>query len=260
MNAAGSLLGLAIGDAMGAPLEGLPAPRRKVTGMTAGGLHHTRPGEYTDDTLQAVALAESLVACRKFSPEDTLIRLLSAYRAHPDFFGPTSSATFTLLEQGYSADQAALLVHQKNRGSRSNGSIMRGPPLGIFYPPTSVRSVSLLCSKLTHYEPVAGECSAFINQMISRLCRGASRNEAFSCALHQCEDPDLSEILRFYERYPLNPSMDAVATTHAAVTLFMKNDSFADTVISAINLGGDADTIGAICGSLAGALYTLPSI
>lgn len=260
MNAAGALLGLAVGDAMGAPLEGLPAPRRKITRMIGGGLHGIRRGGYTDDTLQAIAIARSLVVCRGFCAEDVAQRLVAAYHAHPSFFGPTSSAAFDLIERGCSPETAAWLIHQRKGESRSNGSVMRGPPLGIFYPPTAVRTVSLRCSRLTHYDPVAGECSAFVNQMVSSLCRGASRERAFDLALDQCEDTELLCRMQDFGRYPLLPSLDAVEATHCAVTLFLESETFSDAIIAAVNLGGDADTVGAICGALAGAEQTLAAI
>ena len=89
----GVLLGLAVGDALGAPLEGHPPPATKVTEM-----HHD--GMYTDDTLQALALARSLVVSRAFSPEDCMARLLEGYLKYPEFYGPTSSAVFSLVLDG----------------------------------------------------------------------------------------------------------------------------------------------------------------
>ncbi len=259
-NAAGALIGLAVGDAMGAPLEGLPAPEQMVTRMIGGGLHNIRRGGYTDDTLQAIALARSLVICRGFCAEDAARRLVAAYRAHPEFFGPTSSAVLDLIDRGCGPETAAYLIHQRKGESRSNGSVMRGPPLGIFYPPAAVRGVSLQCSRLTHFDPVAGECSAFINQMVSSLCRGATRDKALDRALDQCEAPELLKRMQNYGQYPLQPSLDAVEATHCAATVFLESETYSDAIIAAVNMGGDADTVGAICGALAGAEQTIAAI
>jgi ADP-ribosyl-[dinitrogen reductase] hydrolase len=258
--AIGSLIGMAIGDAMGAPLEGLPAPAERVAEMTGGGRHTTHPGQYTDDTLQAAALAESLVASGGFVREDVMRRLIAGYRARPEFYGPTSSAVFTLILDGMGMDEAAFTVHQKNQGSRSNGSIMRGPPLGIFFPPEAVRGVSLSCSRLTHYDPDAAEASAFINQMVSAIVRGASRMQAFASAFARCESGELKKILADYREYPVIPSLDAVLTTHAAVAVFMEAPTYEEAIVRTINLGGDADTLGAICGALAGGFFGIDTI
>ena len=49
---------------------------------------------------------------------------------------------------------------------------MRGFPLGIFYPAPEVYEMSMACSRLTHYDPVGGHCSAFLNVMVSDMVRG----------------------------------------------------------------------------------------
>ncbi|QSZ66816.1 ADP-ribosylglycohydrolase family protein [Methanofollis aquaemaris] len=260
MRAAGCLVGLAVGDALGAPLEGLPPPENRVTRMLGGGIHDIQRGEFTDDALQAIGLAESLVSCRGFSPEDFMERLVRAFEGAPEFYGPTSRTVFTLVRQGCALEQAAAVAHLMNKGSRTNGSVMRAPPLGIYYPPHAVREVSLVCSALTHYDPVAGECSAFVNQMVSEMCRGVPKVRAFTHALDRCQSPEVAERLGEFDRWPIEPSLDAVLATHAAVAVFMGSDGFENTVVRAINLGGDADTVGAIAGALAGACYGFPSI
>ncbi len=93
--AAGTLLGLAVVDALGAPLEGLPPPEKKVTKMQSGGIHAVSRGEYTDDTLQAMGLARSLVHCRGFSPEDFVSRLIAGFEQEPAYYGPTSRMVFS---------------------------------------------------------------------------------------------------------------------------------------------------------------------
>lgn len=258
--AAGCLVGLAVGDALGAPLEGMPSLANRVTGMRGGGVHHMVSGEITDDTLQAIGLTESLILCHGYSPADFMMRLLRAYEEAPGFYGPTSKAVFTLVREGCSLEKAAVVAHIINGGSRTNGSVMRAPPLGIFYPPRAVREVSLACSALTHYDPVAGECSAFVNQMVSEMCRGVPKIRAFTHALARCQHPEVAEHLGEFRRWPLEPSLDAVLATHAAVAVFMDSENFEQTLVRAVNLGGDADTVGAIAGALAGACYGFTSI
>ena len=249
----GVLLGLAVGDALGAPLEGHPPPTRKVTEMPAGGM-------FTDDTLQALAIARSLVVSRGFSPDDCMARLLEGYLRYPEFYGPTSSAVFSLVIGGMPPRDAAEQVHRTLGGSRSNGSVMRGPPLGVFYSSPLLEEVSLACSRLTHWDPVAGACSAFVNRMVADLARGSSREDAFRHACSTCRIPEVSEFLRGFRDQPLDPSLDALLATHCAITVFMGAGSFADAVVRAVNLGGDADTIGAITGALAGAYWGATAI
>jgi len=260
MRAVGAFIGLAIGDALGAPLEGLPPGPIAVTEMQGGGIHNTLPGRYTDDTLQAAALAETLVRCGGFDPDDFARRLVLVYRAHPEFFGPTSRAVLDLIESGLVPSVAARMVHEAQGGSRSNGSVMRGVPVGIVYPREEVREVSLAASRVTHFDPVAGEASAFVNRMVSGICRGEEMDAAFRQALAACPDPELRGLLEDYRAYPPEPSLDAALCTHCAVRVFMEASSFREAVVAAVNLGGDADTVGAIVGGLAGARFGFQAI
>jgi ADP-ribosylglycohydrolase len=247
------LLGLAVGDAFGAPLEGHPPPSQPVTEMPS-------VGAYTDDTLQALAIARSLVVCHGFSPEDCMARLLEGFREYPKFYGPTSSAVFTLVLSGIPPGEAVLLVHRSRGGSRSNGSVMRGPPLGIFTASPDLEELSIACSRLTHWDPVAGACSAFVNRMVADLARGASRDGAFRHACSTCRSPEVLSFLAGFRDHPPDPSLDALLATHCALSVFMGAGTFAEAVIRAVNLGGDADTAGAITGALAGAHWGVEAI
>jgi ADP-ribosyl-[dinitrogen reductase] hydrolase len=129
---------------------------------------------------------------------------------------------------------------------------MRGAPVGIFFSGPVLREVSFRCSQLTHYDTTAAECSAWVNQMISDMCRGFSRTRAFSRALHRCEDDEVVRVLGAYHRSDPEPGLDALLATHAALTSFMDSRSFEEAVIRAIALGGDTDTIAAVTGALAG--------
>jgi ADP-ribosyl-[dinitrogen reductase] hydrolase len=188
------------------------------------------------------------------------VRLIDGYLAHPGFYGPTSSSVFDLAMCGTDRALATKIVHERNRGSRSNGSVVRGVPLGIVYEGEELHELSLSCSRLTHYDPVAGECSAFLNQMVAALVRGNPRESAFFHALPVCRDAEAEALLGKYDSHPPVPGLDALECTHAALTCFMRARSFEDAVLSAINLGGDADTVGACTGALAGAFWGVKAI
>jgi len=252
MSAMGALSGLAIGDAMGAPFEGGPALPGPVREMQSDRLRGRKAGRYTDDTLQAIAVAESLILCRGFDPDDLIGRLIDGYRKFPEFYGPTSGSVFELVQSGVPAYRAAGIVHLRNRGSRSNGSVMRGPPLGIFYSGPALREISMCCSRLTHADPVAGECSAFVNRMVSGMCRGEPRERSYEKAAAECPEGEVRDMLGDIYSYDPEPSLDALLGTHAALAVFMEGRSFPDIVGRAVSLGGDADTVGAIAGALAG--------
>jgi ADP-ribosylglycohydrolase len=260
MRHVGSLVALAIGDALGAPLEGSRRPEVWLAEYRSGGRHFRKKGEFTDDTLQAIAVAQSLVACRGFRENDIVEKLSQSYIQKPEWFGPTSTFFFDLVRSGTVPHQAALLVHRHNHGSRTNGSVMRGFPLGIFYPVPEVYDVSLTCSRLTHYDPVGGHCSAFLNVMVSDMCRGSSRTAAFRHARSLCTNIEVRAVLGSYQQYDPDPSLDSVLCSHAALYSFMYAKTAEMAILAAVNLGGDADTVGACCGALAGAYWGLEAL
>ena len=77
----GALLGLAVGDALGAAIEfSAPGTFEPVTGMRGGGPFGLKAGYWTDDTSMALCLAESLIECHGFDPVDQLTRYVGWYR------------------------------------------------------------------------------------------------------------------------------------------------------------------------------------
>ncbi|MDO9539137.1 MAG: ADP-ribosylglycohydrolase family protein [Methanocalculus sp.] len=250
----GTLIGSAIGDAMGAPFEGSENIAHIPNRMIGGGPFQARRGEYTDDTLQTIALAETLVTCRGFSTIDFLSRLVKMFRMHPEYFGRTSSTVLLKLIEGIPPEKAT------ERSGRTNGAVMRGSPIGIFYRPDQVLLMSRIASETTHGHPVAVACSGVVNQMISILCRGGSRQEAFFTALESCEVDEVRRRIALLGGAPLIPSIDALDTTHAAITCFMECGTFKEMILRAISLGGDTDTTAAICGALGGAYHGVQGI
>jgi ADP-ribosyl-[dinitrogen reductase] hydrolase len=228
--------------------------------MRSGGRHFRKKGQVTDDTLQAVAVAESLLVCGGFDQNDLILRLICGYEKNPEWYGPTSSAFFDLVKSGTLPHHAAWKVHKRNHGSRSNGSVMRGFPLGIFYSSPVVYDASISCSLVTHYDPVPAHCSAWLNVMVSDMCRGASRKSAYRHARSLCTNPEVHAMLGNYDQYDPDPALDAVLCSHAALSCFMGSQTLEHAILSAINLGGDADTVGACCGALAGAFWGLDAI
>ena len=228
--------------------------------MEPDGRFRRPAGAVTDDTLQAIAVAESLVTCRGFSGPDLAVRLLAGFRAHPEYYGPTSTRVFSRVEAGVDPETAARLVHEESGASRTNGPVMRGPPIGVVYAGRAVEEVSMAAARLTHHDPVAGAASGFVNRMASEFCRGQDRKAAYRAAVADCEEPETLAVLGAWRARPPVPSLDALELAHAAVTVIMTTTSFAGAVEAAVNMGGDSDTLGAVAGALAGAAYGAGSI
>src|SRR5690349_3303810 len=132
----GSLLGLAVGDALGTTLEfSSPGSFIPIEDIVGGGPFHLLPGQWTDDTSMALCLAESLIECKGFDPIDQLERYCRWYReGHLSSTGRCFDIGFTV--------RNALSRFERGRepycGSEApntagNGSIMRLAPVPLFY-------------------------------------------------------------------------------------------------------------------------------
>jgi ADP-ribosyl-[dinitrogen reductase] hydrolase len=132
---------------------------------------------------------------------------------------------------------------------------MRGPPIGIAYAGRDVEEVSKVAARLTHFDPVAGAASGFVNRMASEFCRGRNREAAYRAALAGCREPETLAVLGSWRAYAPAPSLDALDLAHAAIAVVMTTTTFSGAVEAAVNMGGDSDTLGAVAGALAGAAH-----
>ena len=106
----GCLVGLAAGDALGAPLEfmareEIAAAHGEVRDLIGGGWLNVEPGEYTDDTQMTVALAESIVARRRVDPADIARRFVGWAAGHPKDIGNLTRLALRYHEQGLPYEQ-----------------------------------------------------------------------------------------------------------------------------------------------------------
>ncbi len=259
----GTILGVAVGDALGAPVEFWPAgeiarAHGTLNEMKGGGHFNWRPGEYTDDTSMMLCIAESLVEKERYAPGDIAQRFLAWYKTNPRDIGSTTRRALARLDGGISFIESGIVE------GKANGSVMRCAPLSLIYyrDEEALIDASIEISDITHSHAEAELSCVFINVMIARLLTGASKKDAYIHAI---------EIVRgincdFTQKY-LGSSYDpepkkglAVNTLLLATGSFLAAGSFEETVVRAVNLGGDADTTGAVAGALAGAYFGRPGI
>jgi ADP-ribosyl-[dinitrogen reductase] hydrolase len=265
--AAGVLLGSAVGDALGGPVEFMTAGQikrkygvfKEMTGGVVGNGHHVlKPGEFTDDTDMALCIAESLVEMRGYVPEDIARRFVEWYKTDPKDIGNTTRLALRRLSQGASFRDSGLPE------GMANGSLMRCAPLSLMYPRNedSLIDVSMEVSAMTHAHPEAKMSCVLVNLMIAKMLLGADRNRAYNSALEKVRQMG-REFVRVYltSGYQPDPAKGlAVNTLLLSLDCFMKSNSFEEAVIGAVNLGGDADTTGAVTGALAGAYFGAANI
>jgi len=268
----GSLLGLAVGDALGATLEfRLPGTFEPITDMVGGGPFCLEAGEWTDDTSMALCLAESLIACRGFDPVDQLERYCRWYRE-----GHLSS-TGRCFDIGGTVQRALNIFMQTGEPypgptdphSAGNGSLMRLAPISLFYASDPVVAIHLSgeSSRTTHGARAAVDACRYFGGLLVGAVQGASKEKLL--ADHFCPVPG------YWDDHPLCPEVEAVAAgsfrekeppaiqgsgyvvscLEAALWAFDRSPSFREGCLLAVNLGDDADTTGAVFGQIAGVYY-----
>lgn len=268
----GSLLGLAVGDALGTTLEfQRPGTFPPLTGMVGGGPFHLEPGQWTDDTSMALCLAESLMECQGYDPADQMDRYLRWYRQ-----GHLSS-TGRCFDIGNTVRQALHRYEQTGEPysgstdpySAGNGSIMRLAPVPLLYAarPELAIERSGDSSRTTHGALTAVDGCRYLGGLIVGAVSGISKEMLLSRryaplpGLWQKEPltPEIDEIAAgsFKQRQPpqIVGNGYVVKSLEAALWAFYRSDSFAEGCLLAVNLGDDADTTGAVYGQLAGAFY-----
>ncbi len=151
----GSLLGLAVGDALGAPVEFEPRGSfPPITGYRGGGPFNLGAGDWTDDTSLTLCLAESLVERRGFDPRDQVERYVRWWReGHMSCTGncfDIGNTTKWSLQRFI--DTGDPYSGPTDPGKASNGSLMRLAPVPLFFhaSPADAIEYSGLSSKTTH--------------------------------------------------------------------------------------------------------------
>jgi ADP-ribosyl-[dinitrogen reductase] hydrolase len=265
--ALGCLLGLAVGDALGASVEfaarGSFAP---VTDMRGGGPFKLQPGEWTDDTTMALCLADSLLACGTVDQDDLMTRLLAWLREGANTvpgrcfdIGNTTRAAI----ESFAEDRFAAAGSEDAR-SAGNGSLARLAPLAIVAAgDTELETLAVRQSRTTHgAAECLDACRLFAVQLADAL-RGADKAAALRPRVMALGPRVLFIDAGEYKEKAaeaIQSSGYVVHTLEAALWAVWTTGTFRDAVLSAVNLGDDADSVGAVAGQLAGALYGASAI
>lgn len=283
------MLGLAIGDALGVPVEFRSRERLKqnpVTGMRAYGTHNQPAGTWSDDTTMALCTLESLAKGVDYN--DIMNRFCrwvdeGYMTAHGKLFdiGRTTLHALHL----YSTGAPALQCGGTDVRDNGNGSLMRILP-AVFYlrreygaacmeKPESFALIHNL-SRLTHGHPISQIACGLYCDMANELMNGKTIAEAIGHAallkdswygIKEEFSPWLPKfdfmnagILAALPEKAIRSSGYVVDTLQAALWCLLITDSYSQCVLKAVNLGDDTDTVGAVAGGLAGILYGAESI
>ena len=262
----GALFGVAVGDALGAPVEFMSANEiisqyGRVTTMLGGGWLNLNPGEITDDTEMSLCVAEGIVIAPQTPVGEIGSRFIDWYNTRPKDIVraceyPIRNVLRNSRKSGKIANtkawfDAAIEAHGSVVGlSAGNGALMRTVYTGLYYG-TEHAPMTADIAKMTHWNDESTEACLIYSQIIALLTAGA-------------DVKIIADVLRGTRyadhRQTYSPSVNVVDSMCCALDSLLATNNFENAVVAAVNLGGDADTIGAITGGLAGARYGLSAI
>lgn len=296
----GALLGTMVGDALGAPVEGwpcaslnealddvlvLPPVLREqhiaIFGLLSGAELIPGTAYYTDDTQMTIGVAESLVVHSQFSGPHLASRFAENFE--PDRgYGPGASAVLKELRKGGAWDEIGERLFG-GQGSFGNGAAMRAAPVGALYHDNlpRLRRVAEAQAAITHTHPIGKQSAALQAAAVAAALRFDIENDEFDelafvdsvtdtvGGLEQWLDAGYRDVRTLLRQRPLpeevaetlGNGIEAQLSVPTALYAFAAHyDSFAQAVLFAVRLGGDADTIGAMTGAIAGAFHGASAI
>ena len=274
----GALFGLAVGDALGVPVEFLSRERLKaspVNEMLGYGSWQQPLGTWSDDSSLAFCLAESLA--KGYDINDIAQNFINwmqhgYWGAHNEVFdigGATREAIIRLVKRS-----SPLLSGCFMEGDNGNGSLMRILPL-LFYIKDlnvedrfeKVKEVSSITH--AHFRSVFS-CFIYI-ELALQILEGKSLADSY-CSMQKIvkdfvtkKDFKKDEILlfrrilesdiKFIEEPSICSSGYVLHSLEASIWCLLNTDNYSDAVLKAVNLGGDTDTTACVTGGIAGLLY-----
>ncbi|MFD4637262.1 ADP-ribosylglycohydrolase family protein [Lentzea sp. NPDC058436] len=284
--------GLALGDALGMPTQSMSraeilADHGPITGLVDAGPRQRiaagmSAGAITDDTEQAVLLAELLVEGDGVVDPVVLAKRLLEWedrmreRGSLDLLGPSTKAALARLEDGVPAGEAG-------KTGATNGAAMRITPVGIAVGATDLKSfvdVVARTSAPTHNTGIGIAAAAAVGAAVSAGVGGASLSEAVEVAIaaadeggrrgHWVAGGSIAARLRW--ALPYLASLDSAARENALIDVVGTSVAAQESVVAALalaalaedpwdalcqaaSLGGDTDTIAAMAGAVLGATH-----
>ena len=279
----GGILGLAVGDALGVPVELMSRQeisKDPVSSMRGYGTHDQPMGTWSDDTSLTLALMDSIVEKGGIDYTDIMDRftgwlMYGDYTATGEVFDVGNTTSRAIMNYGRGTDP--LECGGISEYENGNGSLMRILPLAYYFrkrPDAAIEfrmEIVHNVSALTHRHPISLiGCGIYINIAMKLLTSESS--------LYICIEQGISEAFEYYEarmyddlqsyirlkrlsdfvkcsEKDIKSSGYIVDTLEAAVWCLLNTDSYGQCVLKAVNLGDDTDTVGAVAGGLAGIYY-----
>ncbi|GFI22817.1 ADP-ribosyl-[dinitrogen reductase] glycohydrolase [Lachnospiraceae bacterium] len=282
------MIGLAIGDAIGVPVEfksRQEIAENPVISMREYGTHYQPMGTWSDDTSLALALMDSIIKKNKIDYVDIMNRfsdwlLYNDYTATGEVFDVGNSTSRAIMNYGRGMNP--LECGGISEYENGNGSLMRILPIAFYLKKhcdldmESQMEIVHNISALTHrHRTSLIGCGIYINIAMNllegRLPLYESIEQGIKTAFAYYERKtwnnvyeylrlmNLSDFLGLPDR-EIKSSGYVIHTLESALWCLLKTHSYTECVFKAVNLGEDTDTVGAVAGGLAGIYYGLVEI
>ena len=254
--ALGAYLGLAVGDALGAPIEFLTKREIIYRGghseMTGGGWLKLKPGQVTDDTEMSIYLGRAWIEAKGWNAHTAASQLAKWLKLNPIDVGNTCRRGI----RRFMLDGS--LQGLPSEGDGGNGAAMRILPIALatLGDDSAFELAAIEQAHITHHNFLSDAATLTLGRMVHVLLSGQGME---ACRILANNLVIQHQIFR-YLPYPGRASGYIVDTMQTVMHHFFNTDNFEDCVVATINCGEDADTTGAIVGMLAGALYGVSAI
>lgn len=265
----GSIIGLVVGDALGAPVEFKErGTYSEISQFQSGGEFNLMAGQWTDDTSLALCLIESFNSQKKFHLKDQLNNFYKWWQ-----FGFLSSTGFCF-DIGNTTNAAlkrylldGLVCGGRLTDPATNGALMRLAPVPLFFHHSLNDSIkySVIQTQTTHAPIECIEASVVLAYVINFALNGKNKKEILKFThLEYKFESKIKDLLDGAYSLKLESEISAKGfaynTLEAALYAFNRFDSFKDGLVFVVNLGDDTDTVGAVYGQIAGAYYGINEI
>ena len=277
-----AMYGFVIADALGVPAEFKSRnslSKSPITDMVGYGTHNVPEGTWSDDTSMVLATQDSINKCGKIDYDDIMNRFAAWYKKGEyttdgkvfDIGITTSNAI-----RNYSSGKKALKCGGTGERDNGNGSLMRMIPVAFYIHDNGITDerVEMIgnVSALTHAHDISKLGCLIYCDYVNELLNGKSKMAAlisvrgndytkyFSKDIVSKYDKVLRGNLANLSEKEISSSGYVVDTLTAAIWCLLTTNKYEDAVLKAVNLGEDTDTVAAVCGSLAGIVYTKKNI
>ncbi|CAF1199679.1 unnamed protein product [Adineta ricciae] len=289
----GSLFGLLICDSLGTAVEcqtsGSFDPVKTLRG---GGKFQLKPGQFTDDGSMALCLAFALLDDNDDSTTHQSVKQMNLYRrwyengylsSNGECFDIGITVRVALNKFISDSDKQSIssTAYYGNTSQKAsgNGSLMRLASIPLLYRENPLQAMieAMNSSKTTHASSFCLDCCRIYTSLIIGALQGFSKNDLLNDEklflpnglpddywIINTVETDVLKVMKGSYKHLNPPEIKAsgfvIETMEAALWAFYHSNSFEEGALKAVNLGDDADTVGAIYGMLAGAFYGIDQI